>query len=404
MHGIRLSERCLGRGRLGVRIARIMLAALTVSLVIADEPAAEFRSVAVCDDGLKCTVRDRLIDGECRGVPVDCDDGLACTVETCDEGSGRCRYHRADDACLINGVCVQAGDRHPSNRCQRCDPRASGTSWSSGSDCDDEDPCTFGDRCVGGVCRGTPYRCDDQRNCTDDICDGRGGCRTEIAPGLCFINSICVSEGERHPNNPCRGCMPETSKKQWSSLFGTTCSGGFCADGRCLASLAVSRAGDGSGRIEGPSINCGDDCSHSFSPGTRVALSAIADEGSRFRAWSGACKGNDALKCEFRVSSAVAVTAVFETIEKEAVRDREVHDVVVRRRGRGRVMSRPRGIRCGRECRLRLPQGTIVVLKAKPRANQRLATWSGACSGSAAKCRLEVAGSADVEVKFERNH
>lgn len=65
--------------------------------------------------------------------------------------------------------------------------------------CDDGNACTFNDRCVKGVCRGTPYSCDDGNVCTDDVCDGAGGCRfpPNIAPchdgNLCTRNDTCAN-------------------------------------------------------------------------------------------------------------------------------------------------------------------------------------------------------------------
>src|SRR5437762_1414767 len=51
--------------------------------------------------------------------------------------------------------------------------------------CDDGVACTKDDRCVSGVCRGTPYSCNDNNVCTADLCDGRGGCNFIPITGSC---------------------------------------------------------------------------------------------------------------------------------------------------------------------------------------------------------------------------
>jgi hypothetical protein len=43
-------------------------------------------------------------------------------------------------------------------------------------ECLDGDACTIGDHCEEGVCVGAPIDCDDDNPCTDDVCDGLGGC------------------------------------------------------------------------------------------------------------------------------------------------------------------------------------------------------------------------------------
>ncbi len=55
--------------------------------------------------------------------------------------------------------------------------------------------------------------------------------------------------------------------------------------------LTVNKVGTGDGRVtsEPPGIDCGSTCSESYDLGTIVALTAIANAGSRFEGWSGGC-------------------------------------------------------------------------------------------------------------------
>ena len=97
---------------------------------------------AGCFDGNPCTEQDHCEAGQCVGLPVSCDDDDACTTDTCDPASG-CQ--------------------HP--------PVADGTT------CDDGVSCNAGDHCASGVCVPTTGPdCSDGNPCTEDTCDGNGGC------------------------------------------------------------------------------------------------------------------------------------------------------------------------------------------------------------------------------------
>lgn len=100
-----------------------------------------------CNDGDPATVQDTCIGSVCRGETSDCAfdahcaDTNACNLDWCD-----------------GGVCRHAPDyrRRP---------------------CDDGDPKTLLDFCVGGVCSGAVAECiededcDDHETCTRDTCD-----------------------------------------------------------------------------------------------------------------------------------------------------------------------------------------------------------------------------------------
>jgi hypothetical protein len=85
----------------------------------------------------------------CDGSDNDCDGDV--DESTCDDGN-EC----TEDACLGDDGC----EHQPLNQ----------------GECKDGDSCTVGDHCQEGVCIGTPVLCDDKNPCTDDSCDGLGGC------------------------------------------------------------------------------------------------------------------------------------------------------------------------------------------------------------------------------------
>jgi hypothetical protein len=85
-----------------------------------------------------CDGDDDDCDGDVDEVP--CDDDNLCTEDAC-KGLGGCEFLPLD-----------------------------------GGECLDGNPCTAADHCVLGLCVGDPVDCDDEDPCTDDSCDGKGGC------------------------------------------------------------------------------------------------------------------------------------------------------------------------------------------------------------------------------------
>jgi hypothetical protein len=111
------------------------------------------------------------IDDDCDGfvdepddeggtfVPL-CDDANACTADTCNGADG-CTHEP-----LTEGECM------------------------------DGDPCTVADHCVAGECLGNPVICDDDNPCTDDTCDGGGGCTFTNNTADCDDDNPCTVADE----------------------------------------------------------------------------------------------------------------------------------------------------------------------------------------------------------------
>lgn len=76
-------------------------------------------------------------------------------------------------------------------------------------------------------------------------------------------------------------------------------------------SLTVTIEGDGSGMIssEPTGIDCGADCDETFPEGQEVTLTAVANEGSIFDGFSGACDDDDL--CELKLDTPKSVKATF---------------------------------------------------------------------------------------------
>ena len=74
--------------------------------------------------------------------------------------------------------------------------------------------------------------------------------------------------------------------------------------------LTVSRTGSGTVTSAPAGINCGSDCSQSYTSGTAVTLSATAGSGYVFGGWSGACAGTSS-SCTVSMTVARSVAASF---------------------------------------------------------------------------------------------
>lgn len=79
-------------------------------------------------------------------------------------------------------------------------------------------------------------------------------------------------------------------------------------------SLTVNKSGAGTGTVtSSPSgINCGADCSETYTAGTAVTLTALPDSGSTFAGWSGGgCSGTDV--CVVTINADTNITAIFDS-------------------------------------------------------------------------------------------
>jgi hypothetical protein len=158
----------------------------------------------------------------------NCDDELDCTDDSCG-GPGQCINKPKEGFCAVfvkegttsTTKCYLAEDPHPTDPCQKCDPSVSQTKWSdaSGAKCDDEDPCTMNDVCKEGECRGEYFGnlCGDGLQCTDDICDGKGGCDNKLLKGWCIIEKQCYKDGEKDASG-CSICVASKDPFKWTNL------------------------------------------------------------------------------------------------------------------------------------------------------------------------------------------
>ena len=138
---------------------------------------------------------------------------------------------------------------------------------------------------------------------------------------------------------------------------------------------AISSSGTGNGTVTSnpAGINCGSDCSESYTSGTIVALSAIPATGSIFSGWSGS--GCSTGSVTMNTSRNCTATFNVQPVQTFGL------SVAKTGTGNGTVTSSPAGINCGTDCLESYANGTVVVLSAIPAAGSVFFGWSGSgCS------------------------
>jgi hypothetical protein len=240
-----------------------------------------------CDDSNGCTFNDHCVDKACEGTSYSCDDGLACTTEFCN-GNGGCNRSTLTGWCVIDGVCYQNAQENPENTCLRCTSSVSQTAWtpkSESASCDDGDPCTHTDRCLSGNCQGTTYSCEDELDCTDNTCNGSGGCGLQIKADRCLISGVCRQTDETNPDNECQGCHPLSSQVSWTEVTdGRTCDDGNpCTENdTCIGGTCQAQAIDCNDNLACTLDSCsGGVCSNTLQSGWCLIAGVCRSEGTR---------------------------------------------------------------------------------------------------------------------------
>ena len=160
----------------------------------------------------------------------DCDDGLSCTLDSC-SGMGMCSNTPKAGTCAVpvkgsSGTqikCFKMGAKSPQDPCLGCNPSTSTKKWSplNGGYCDDGNTCSKNDYCQNGVCKGVYYgaMCADAFVCTEDLCDGKGGCLgNKLMSGWCMINGTCYKDGAKQSGSACLVCDVKKSQTSWTKI------------------------------------------------------------------------------------------------------------------------------------------------------------------------------------------
>jgi len=225
------------------------------------------------DDDAPDAVVDAVTEAGPEAFCDDCDDGLACTSDGCGR-DGVCRHTVKDGFCAIGGRCVEAGF---GSQCQVCAPAVDPTRYTplTGGPCDDDDPCTDGEQCLGGICRGgAPRVCADPGPCHESLgCQGDDGCVT--APRLdgwvCGAGRVCADtaciEGDPFP----AGTVAFFDR--------TTCPAGWQLATALVGRTAIPVAPEAAGTSGGTPLASGEDRKHSHAFTGAATIAAVSFAG-----------------------------------------------------------------------------------------------------------------------------
>jgi uncharacterized repeat protein (TIGR02543 family) len=145
--------------------------------------------------------------------------------------------------------------------------------------------------------------------------------------------------------------------------------------------LTVSVVGNGTVSDGGALVCTGGVCTADYPWGTPVTLTRTDGSNATFEGWGGACTGLDTT-CAPAMTANRTVTASWHPTTVNL-------NVTVTGAG-GSVSSDPAGIGCPEDCANSYPYAQHVTLTAAPTEGWELSGWSGACSGKALTCELDL--------------
>lgn len=138
---------------------------------------------------------------------------------------------------------------------------------------------------------------------------------------------------------------------------------------------------------------CADTCTTTWDDGTSLSLFFDSTKaGAVWRGWSGACSGTG--PCTITMDgpkTVVARLALPVRLTVEVTGD-----------GQGAVTSDPAGISCGTTCATSFDIDSRVTLRADAEPGSRFAGWSGACSGSAPACVVDLSEAKAAGARFDQ--
>ncbi len=125
-------------------------------------------------------------------------------------------------------------------------------------------------------------------------------------------------------------------------------------------------------------IDCGSDCSESYTKGVTMKLAVEPKSGYKFIRWGGDCASNANGLCSLTMDTNKTVSATFE--KKTIVLENFTLGVSIH--GHGTVTSSPSGINCSvSNCSEDYKKGTTIKLTANPKDGYIFDGWSGECTG-----------------------
>lgn len=208
-----------------------------------------------------------------------CDDQRACTLNDACDGAGTCMGTSIkNDHCLIVGLCIKDGVKHPTIKCHQCNVKKSQTIWSPNIN-----TCVIAGKC---------YNQGDQHPGGCALCDPASSQNSWTAKsGHCLISGTCYKSGTK--SSSCTHCLPVHDKYGWT--------GGCTIAGQCHPRGAKKYSG-----------GCVCDPAKSLSAWTATSTDCVVDgacfaHGGKEVGGCGVCKASSA-KAAFTKPKGCAVT------------------------------------------------------------------------------------------------
>jgi hypothetical protein len=179
--------------------------------------------------------------------------------------------------------------------------------------------------------------------------------------------------------------------------------------------LSVTVAGGSNVQSSDKTFSCPNKCYGVYAPGATVTLTAKANSGSAFSAWSGACAGN-AATCTVPMNAESTVTATFVTVAGGGGGGAGAGGggggggaapanakLSVSLGNPGLVTSADGAINCGAGCAATYAAGATVTLTATPLPGLAFVNWSGACSTAVGPvCTLTMSKDLAAKANFTK--
>ncbi|MBM4343127.1 MAG: hypothetical protein FJ100_07085 [Deltaproteobacteria bacterium] len=219
--------------------------ATDASTAAADADTAEVANLDTASDG-RAAAAD-LQGAEDAAAPQDADTGVAPDLSPPQDAS------QADiDAgppCQSNADCPQASEPCTESRCEAKLGFCKFVQALDGAPCDDDEPCTLGDKCKAGQCiAGKPgCNCKADADCAGfddgDLCNGGWVCNKAQTPSVCAVAAsgkvVCPPGDSPCTANVCNpvsgGCEATPTNDGGACEDGKVCtSGDHCAGGTCV--------------------------------------------------------------------------------------------------------------------------------------------------------------------------
>jgi len=221
---------------------------------------------------------------------------------------------------------------------------------------------------------GPPNSCPDSRG---HVCDSTTDILYPYASGAVLSSFVLDLNHDDYYAHA--GGWPDLQDSLWLRHLGP----------QSRLSLAIRGTGDVVSDV--PGVDCAADCGTDWDPGSRITLEATPAAGQRFVRWTGACTGIDD-QCSLALDAATSVGAVFARL---------AYRLTLTVKGSGAIVL-PSGFTCRVRCASTQASYQAVVLRPRAAKGWRFVSWTGACHGKGARCRVPMTVDTRVGAVFAK--